>query len=202
MTIASSTRSKDFPFHDCIVIHDPAHSTSTQHSQNPCRILPSLASHLRLSSISRLIIKESSADLSSISSDTAVIDDPETRSREKRLKLHRDLKGNEKNLKSIESTRPIPHRVDSSAVGVFGRRRRRRNRWWRRRATIELVTRSTQRVSPICVDFLSAGRKTLATKSHHMHFKIQRRAYLHFIEFLSRLHLLLLATNLNPRLWH
>ncbi|KAJ6766893.1 hypothetical protein OIU79_022791 [Salix purpurea] len=164
MTIASSTRSKDFPFHDCIVIHDPAHSTSTQHSQNPCLILPSLASHLRLSSISRLIIKESSADLSSIRSDTAVIDDPETRSREKRLKLHRDLKGNEKNLKSIESTRPIPHRVDSSAVGVFGRRRRRRNRWWRRRATIKLVTRSTQRVSPICVDFLSSGRKTLATK--------------------------------------
>ncbi|KAJ6402238.1 hypothetical protein OIU84_014350, partial [Salix udensis] len=118
---------------------------STQHSQNPRRILPSLASHFRLSSISRLIIKESSADLSSIRSDTAIIDDPETRSREKRLKLHRDLKGNEKNLKSIASARAIPHRVDSSAVGVFGRRRRRRNRWWRRRATIELVTRSTQR---------------------------------------------------------
>ncbi|CAK7350359.1 unnamed protein product [Dovyalis caffra] len=107
----------DFPFHDCTVTDQFANSTSTSTLSKPTSSPVSIP---RRRSISRRGIKDSTADFSSISSDTVIIDDTETRSRERRLKIYCDLKGNEKNLEGAESARSIPYQVDSSAVGGVG----------------------------------------------------------------------------------
>ncbi|KAI5570909.1 hypothetical protein POPTR_011G072200v4 [Populus trichocarpa] len=91
----------DFPFHDCIVTAQSAHSTSTS----------ALSDH--------------SPDSPLIGSDALVIDDPGKRRRKNRLKNYLDLKGNWRNLDGAESTRSIsdrvgPRRADSSAVGGVG----------------------------------------------------------------------------------
>eukprot|EP00258_Populus_trichocarpa_P021154 XP_024437173.1 seipin-2 [Populus trichocarpa] len=91
----------DFPFHDCIVTAQSAHSTSTS----------ALSDH--------------SPDSPLIGSDALVIDNPGKRRRKNRLKNYLDLKGNWRNLDGAESTRSIsdrvgPRRADSSAVGGVG----------------------------------------------------------------------------------
>ncbi|KAJ6292714.1 hypothetical protein OIU78_024820 [Salix suchowensis] len=115
----------DFPFHDGIVTDQPAHSTSTSTLSDPTPDTSSHVSEIRRRSISRRGFQDSPADSSLISSDASVIDDPGTKSREKRIKLYLDLKGNEKNLDGAEPTRSIldrveQRRVDYSAVGGVG----------------------------------------------------------------------------------
>ncbi|KAF9672488.1 hypothetical protein SADUNF_Sadunf11G0047400 [Salix dunnii] len=114
-----------FPIHDGIVTDQPAHSTSTSTLSDPSPDTSSHVSEIRRRSISRGGFQGSPADSSLISSDAVAIDDPVTKSREKRIKLYLDLKGNGKNLDGAEPTRSIldrveQRRVDYSAVGGVG----------------------------------------------------------------------------------
>ncbi|KAJ6770026.1 BERNARDINELLI-SEIP CONGENITAL LIPODYSTROPHY 2-like protein BSCL2 PROTEIN [Salix purpurea] len=108
----------------------PHRPTSSFHlnpplSPIPLRILPLTSPKSGAVQYPAVDSKTAPADSSLISSDASVIDDPGTKSREKRIKLYLDLKGNEKNMDGAEPTRSIldrveQRRVDYSAVGGVG----------------------------------------------------------------------------------
>ncbi|KDP21152.1 hypothetical protein JCGZ_21623 [Jatropha curcas] len=111
---------EDFPFHDCAIAEESEQSISDSILSESSPEIPNPATTLRRRSTSHRGIsgtesKDSNSESSCISSDITQ-NDAKTRYKEKRYKLYRDLKENEKNLDVIESTRWNGDRVD--LVGV------------------------------------------------------------------------------------